>query len=119
MQLNMWPAGEEIFVAGAMMNIFSILPWNAPIVTESGAQQMTHIFNDDNTNQSNQMHLIPFIRRYVEILVKLNRVLCQYRSYSSILSPYVLPLSKFISTYPQEWLLFFIDPLTLSKNEVS
>jgi hypothetical protein len=126
-QLNIWPPGEEIYVAAAMMNIFSILPWqpsisSSPLVSPpltplsvSDSQHNAHVMNDD---QSNQMHLIPFIRRYVEILVKLNRVLCQYRSFSSPKSPYMMPLSRFISTYTNDWIAYFTDPLTLAKNEV-
>jgi hypothetical protein len=125
-QLNIWPAGEEIYVAAAMMNIFSILPWHAPSPSPSPSipsplsvvenQHNAHVMN--NEDQSNQMHLIPFIRRYVEILVKLNRVLCQYRSFSSPKSPYMMPLSRFISTYTNDWITYFTDPLTLAKNEV-
>jgi hypothetical protein len=123
-QLNIWPPGEEIYVAAAMMNIFSILPWgntthlNDQQLPSSTSTSATSVSNNMNEEQSNQMHLIPFIRRFVEILVKLNRVLCHYRSFSSLLSPYMTPLSRFMTTYTHEWITFFSDPLTLMKNEV-
>jgi hypothetical protein len=110
-QLNIWPPGEEIYVAAAMMNIFSILPWNV--------NDQPNSIQGTSDEQSNQVHLIPFIRRFVEILVKLNRVLCHYRSFSSLLSPYMIPLSRFMSTSTHDWITFFSDPLTLMKNEVS
>ena len=123
MQLGVWPPGEDVAVAAAIINIFHVLPWDTPQVS-AGGEALLKCTEDVNPSvasivptQNQPLPLLYFIKKFVDVLTRLQRVLCLYRSPIKQ-SPFLPPLANFLAKYPNAWVDFFLDSQSMSKQEV-
>ena len=124
MQLGVWPPGEDVAVAAAIINIFHVLPWDTAQMSGVGNGFSTSGAGDVNPSvasivptQYQPLPLLYFIKKFVEVLIRLQRVLCLYRSPIEQ-SPFLPPLANFLAKYPNAWVDFFLDSQSMCKQEV-
>lgn len=220
MQLNLWPAGEEVMIAAAIVNIFSVLPWawdestpssnirhisktahdlqaealNPPPVLEKssnipetnssipplllqsanmtsssgGSQGIGTNNNSSNihgtstigsninnnsiaksdgvyksgtvdlphpakrasstgsassasgsrTSGSVQTQFPIFFNRLVDILMRIERVRCQYQCSQTVESPVLIALTRLLEAFPVKSLNYFMESVNLSRPDV-
>ena len=225
MQLNLWPAGEEVMIAAAIINIFSILPWDdvatasssnstassrhirktaielraealhpppaqeklsltpeahssiPPLLLQSANMNNTntninnnsinsnHTFQNGSTNTNNNTSNIPsqldgmiknsrpladkdsspilrmpssgsnsgsrtssnsssqtqfpiFFNRLIDILIRIERVRCQYQCSQTVESPILIALTRLLEAFPSKALLYFVESVNLSRPDV-
>ena len=224
MQLNFWPAGEEVLVAAAIIRVFSVLPWDddstssrhiikttadvqsealhpppvlehptvepsiSPLLLQSvnldqlsGAASSTSAsspatkttgvgapststpsstaitssapkINTDvpggssaskvgylnqgltaqgdsgsppirrvpsgSSSGSSQSQFPIFFSRLIDIVMRIERVRCQYQSAQSIESPILMSLARILNEYPEKCFDYFLESVNLSRSDV-
>ena len=195
MQLNLWPAGEEVMIAAAIINIFSILPWddvsssNNRYITKTASEVQSEALHlppaieklnrtatteqqvsipplalhtaatagSSSSSTTNNISSIPwdgmvktsvkdappigrsssfgstgsrnssgggqtqfpiFFNRLIDILMRIERVRCQYQCSQTIESPILIALTRLLEEYPRKCLDFFVESVNLSRPDV-